>query len=93
MIEKNEKTKHEIRTFCLLPLNWDGYGAVRIDAKAIENALALVNKAEIAVEAFPLSTGGVQLEYDLGGVELEIEVHADDIAVCVSALGKIVGSE
>ena len=38
-----EKKIKEIRSFGVLPENWDGYGAFRINEKIIENAITLAD--------------------------------------------------
>jgi hypothetical protein len=58
---------------------WDGYGARPIDRRALVVAAAVLkNTARTgmgAPEIFPVPTGGVQLEWVIGTMELEFEIE------------------
>jgi hypothetical protein len=60
-----------------LPPNWDTYGAPRVESGYIEAALRLagdVMRDDTPVPSVvPTSRGGVQLEWHMGGIDLEVE--------------------
>jgi hypothetical protein len=63
-----------------LPENWDSYQAARIDPRAVGNAIRLL-AATRRPGAFPTAIvptvrGGVQLEWHVRNVDLEVEVPA-----------------
>lgn len=64
-----------------LEANWDGYGANTIDRRAIRQAVSVIKwsmDAGLPVpELFPVPSGGVQLEWTAGSVELEFEIEPD----------------
>lgn len=69
--------------------DWDGYGAHAIDRQALREARAAVLhpafRALPVPEVFPLPSGGVQLEWRAGPLELELEVEpggATAVFVC-----------
>ena len=58
--------------------NWNGYGAQPFDSRALHNATSLIlalNSQQPFVA--PLTNGGVQLEWQDSGRELELEVRPD----------------
>ncbi len=61
-----------------LPENWDGYGSRRIQSAAQRRTEALIDRlsqtAVTAPQIFPVSGGGIQLEWQTaqGAAELEI---------------------
>lgn len=61
-----------------LPENWDSYGSSRIKDKAVKTtANLLVDTAKFGMPKpyiFPVSGGGLQLEWQQGNKELEIEI-------------------
>ena len=63
--------------------NWDSYGASPVSTQAITFAIQVLN--EIMAESTPLpaivptTDGGVQLEWHLAGIDLEVEVSGDGI--------------
>lgn len=60
-----------------LESGWDSYGAARIHPENVEAALRLLlnvmKEATPAPSVVPTSSGGVQLEWHVSGVDLEIE--------------------
>ena len=66
-----------------LQQNWDSYGASPVSTQAITFAIQVMN--EIMAERTPLPTivptadGGVQLEWHLAGIDLEVEVSSEGI--------------
>jgi len=62
-----------------LEQNWDGYCARPIDGRAIAAAARLVGVLSSSgfpqPEIFPVADGGVQLEWCIGTMELEIEIE------------------
>lgn len=64
-----------------LPANWDSYGARPVTVKAIESALGLLG--EVMYDDLPLpdiipaASGGIQCEWHIAGIDLELEVSAE----------------
>lgn len=60
-----------------LPSNWDSYGASRINPQCIRAALELARRffcdETPPPSVVPTCSGGVQLEWHKGGIDLEIE--------------------
>lgn len=68
-----------LNKFKKLPLNWNGYGEMPIEDRAIQKTLQLLESVAVdaaAPEVMPMPDGGVQVEWDRGGCELEVEVPA-----------------
>jgi hypothetical protein len=59
--------------------DWDSYGAPSIHEITLEKAQVFLR----SVEYVPLPDGGVQLEWHIFGVNLEIEFHPDGIVEVV----------
>ena len=57
--------------------NWDSYGAVPINPKAIEIAKR-IKSVLIEFDAIPCPDGGVQLEKHLHGYSVEVEISILD---------------
>lgn len=68
-----------LEEFADLASNWDGYGARQIDRRALERARALVwrllDQGLPVPEVFPVPDGGVQIEWEAGPLELELELE------------------
>lgn len=69
-----------------LPHNWDSYGASTVGREEVERALGIL--ASTMTEGTPIpsivptSRGSVQLEWHLGGVDLEVEsLEEETVAV------------
>lgn len=62
-----------------LGANWDSYGAVPIDRKNVIRALELLGDVmhfdTLPPQVVPTSGGGIQLEWHVNGVNLEIEIE------------------
>lgn len=75
----------QVEAFRALPPNWDTYGALPTQEPAIRRAqqlldllsLQLTSSRSVSIHVFPMRDGGVQLEVDREGAEMEIEVHPD----------------
>ena len=67
MSNKNINFIERLEEFKSLKENWNGYNAKPIPGKALINArkvcLSVMRQTGICLEVYPLSTGGVQLEY------------------------------
>ncbi|GIW89835.1 MAG: hypothetical protein KatS3mg109_0267 [Pirellulaceae bacterium] len=65
-----------------LPQNWDNYGARPVRPDCVANALGILvsclRPSTSLPQVVPTSKGGVQLEWHVGGKDLEIEVNAPD---------------
>lgn len=64
-----------------LPDNWDGSGSPRVKPATVTRAVEVLYTLGVAVEpmshACPIPGGGLQLEWDVPGRYLEIEVFPD----------------
>lgn len=74
----------QIDSFASLEANWDSYGAEQIDPGVIDHAKRLIRSIALLVpdhtpapSVVPTSRGGVQFEWHIGGVDVEIEIHPD----------------
>ena len=74
---KSRKTAAQLKELLQLEPNWDTYGALAIDPKyvaaALKFILTIVPDAAPAPAVVPTSRGGVQLEWYMTGLVLEIE--------------------
>ena len=72
--------------FMGLPPDWDGYGAKPTSASAAIQAVSILAKLVKAggrpPQLVPTNTGGVQLEWHVGGKDVEIEVLSDGRVEC-----------
>jgi hypothetical protein len=63
-----------------LPPNWDGYGALPIDSRCAEFALSILiqimGDTTPPPSVVPTVSGGVQLEWHMKGIDLEVEVSS-----------------
>ena len=76
------EAQQAIARLARLPVNWDGYGSLPIKQPAIERAADLVTLlARFSImprpQIFPVSGGGLQLEFQRVNRELELEVMPD----------------
>jgi hypothetical protein len=69
-----ERMAHLLR----LPENWDSYGALPIDPRSVATALDLLSKTmrpdTPVPDIGPTNRGGVNMEWNLRGMGLEVEV-------------------
>lgn len=71
-----------VRQFCNLPLDWDSYGADRINQFAIDSAFQVIERlaidgllsTKIDINVFPMRDGGIQFEFDDTGISFELEI-------------------
>lgn len=74
--------RKRLKELAALPVNWDGYGSNSIEQAVIEIAqnllsdFAKLNMPEPKI--LPVPGGGIQLEWDNAGVELEVEILTDE---------------
>jgi hypothetical protein len=72
------KAQRKVTELSNLSENWDSYGSSSIQPPAIEMALkilSLVDRQGVATpQIFPVSGGGIQLEWQSGSRELELEI-------------------
>ena len=57
-----------------LPAGWDSYGGKAIDETAAQTAVALIAALSQSPQIVPLGTGGIQIEWRLDGIEVEITI-------------------
>lgn len=55
--------------------NWDSYGGKRIDPRAIDRAILMLDSLQGNWQPVPCSDGGVQLELHEGGFDIEIMIN------------------
>jgi hypothetical protein len=71
-----------LQGFLDLPVNWDSYGARRIDPYIVTTGIQLLNdyipQDSPPPHVVPTSRGGVQIEWHTQGIDLEIEVVSSD---------------
>lgn len=76
-----EDSQNELHKLKELPENWDRYGSPKIENRAVKTtADLLTNLAKFGMpkpRIFPVSGGGLQLEWQQNSRELEIEVLPD----------------
>ena len=69
----------ELNKLMALPAGWDGSSAAEVTIEAVSETLtvlaSLVNEATVAPQFFPLTDGGIQVEWHVGGNDIEIEVN------------------
>lgn len=70
------ETLAALRQMCFLEPNWDSYGAARIEPRAIERAIILLDSLAGDWTPVPMSDGGVQLERHDEGFDIEITIRA-----------------
>src|SRR5439155_16652961 len=75
-----------------LPENWNSYGARRIEPELAETAIRLLFEIVQAntpkPEVVPTTTGGVQIEWHIRGIDLEIKIISQEkLNVCFEELG------
>lgn len=74
-------TTQAIERLTRLPEDWDSYGARRIEASAVKAALDVLGCTMLgsspAPTVVPTVTGGIQLEWHMGGIDLEVEATPD----------------
>src|SRR5260370_40530609 len=75
-------TSQKIGGFVDLPENWNSYGARRIQPELAEAAIHLLSKIvqpeTPKPEVVPTTAGGVQIEWHVRGIDLEIQILSQD---------------
>ncbi len=78
------ETSEALNSLLELPPNWDSYGAAAIDPRCTAYALELLGSTmrdhSPAPAVVPTSRGGVQLEWHMRGLDLEIEVCSPGVS-------------
>ena len=79
-----EQAEPKIIELLELDLGWDGYGGIPILPNVAACARRLLdtfgNHTRIVPDIVPLSNGGLQLEWFVGGDELEVRIDSDCVA-------------
>jgi len=74
------QTVSDLYAILALDSNWDSYGAKRINpntARAVDELLLdIMHPQSPAPQVVPAANGNIQLEWHLGGIDLEIEVES-----------------
>lgn len=77
--DQREEVAAQIVALAALEADWDGYGAKVVDAAALGFAQRLIDQLLSEVgrvpSVIPVPDGGVQLEWDAGPIELELEAR------------------
>lgn len=72
----------QVRKLWKLPQNWDSRGAKRIDKNLLETIVKVLSEVMRASTPppcmIPMSCGGVQLEWHMRGMDLEVEFRSSD---------------
>lgn len=80
LLESSKRLDSRLDELTSLTGNWDGEGAQSVDRAALRLAGAVITQALRAglpePEIFPVPDGGVQIEWQAGPVELELEIEA-----------------
>lgn len=85
-----------LEEFRLLEPNWNGYGGLPLPSVVLDKAIALVRDMKPCPSVFPSGRGSVQLEWEQGGLYVEMEIFEDrtelfstftDKEGCVTTLG------
>jgi len=75
-----------------LPLNWDSYGALPIDDRAVRATMNLIIEAEKTCcspdRVVPLASGGLGLRWRSADVELEVDVDTDKSCSAILETGE-----
>jgi hypothetical protein len=70
--------ENQLNALLSLQDRWDGYRARPVTSEAVDSAVrvafVVADDQTLPPQIFPLNDGGVQLEWRVGGEELEIEV-------------------
>ena len=78
-----EKAIDDLDALSTLPIDWDSYGSPKISEDLIMAAKSFLYQLEfefIAPRVVPISGGGIQLEWQMGERELELEfIDSDNI--------------
>ncbi len=79
-----EKAFGDLDELSTLPIGWDSYGSPKISNDLIKAAKYFLNQLEYefiaAPRVVPISGGGIQLEWQMGERELELEfIDSDNI--------------
>lgn len=73
--------EHAIQRLMELPAGWDSYGARPIEANAVDAILQVLGRTmerySPAPAVVPTASGGLQLEWHAGGIDLEVEATPD----------------
>jgi hypothetical protein len=73
--DKLKSNLHKLTEFSSYKDNWDGYTGKRISQEVIKTAKAIVRRLNIQPQIYPISAGGVQIEYykdDSNNIEIEL---------------------
>lgn len=69
----------ELNRLFALPAGWDGFSADEVTVEAVAETVAvlasIVNESTVAPQFFPLADGGIQIEWHVGGNDIEIEIN------------------
>ena len=63
----------------ILKDNWNGYAAKAFDKEFIDYCLDIGNKLYLIPQVFPTANKSIQLEYEIDGRYMEIEIYMDKI--------------
>lgn len=86
-----ERLEELARDKSLRKPNWDTYGAKPLSNEAVSKARSVLgqlpNNAEATASPVPTVTGGIQIEWHVGGKDYEVEIDGDsDVASIVSQI-------
>ena len=79
MVDAEPNTTESVLAIIKAFKGCDCYGSVSISSIAIETACSIVRARAVPPDAFLRCDGGVQLEWHVNGVDLEILIHHDGV--------------
>lgn len=85
----DEYLSQELNQLYALPAGWDGFSSDQITIEAIQAAVTtlvtIADETTPAPQFFPLRDGGIQVEWHVGGNDIEIEVNGVGVAYVFAA--------
>lgn len=73
-LKPDPTTETRLREIAKLATDWDSYGALPIDQRAIDRARRVIAVMAHAPQIVPTTHSGVQLEWHRDGIEVEIVI-------------------
>jgi hypothetical protein len=75
----DEYLNQELNRLFALPAGWDGFSSDLVTIEAIQKAVTVLvmiaDETTPAPQFFPLRDGGIQVEWHVGGNDIEVEVN------------------
>lgn len=85
----DEHLNEELNRLFALPAGWDGSSSDEVTIQAVQETVAvlaaIVDETSSPPQFFPLHDGGIQVEWHVGGNDIEIEVNGAGVAYVFAA--------